>query len=79
MADMYARSGKRRVTGVQAGRLLCVSETILLQGSLHSIDMLYGRGEGRRLPPASQQRTAGGEFVDLRELRGTASGRKGSA
>jgi hypothetical protein len=60
-------SGKERTTRAQAGKMLCVSETIFPFSSRHSMSMVYGgiAADGG-LQPTPEVRMMGGEFVDLR-------------
>jgi len=54
----------------QAGKVLCVSETIFPEGSRHSVNMVYsGIHEGGGLKPAPETRMAGGDFVDFRRMK----------
>jgi 8-oxo-dGTP diphosphatase len=54
---------------VQAGKLLCVSETIFPDSSRHIVNMVFrGIESGGELKPSSDVRVRGAEFVDLREL-----------
>jgi hypothetical protein len=69
--DPYGKNRKRRVVGAQAGKLLCVSETIFPPGSRQNLNMLCwyeDTGEG------PQRRLAGGEFEGLPGIHGAAPG-----
>jgi hypothetical protein len=78
--DLSGENRKRQAMRAQAGRSLCVSETIFPGGSRHSMNMVYrGMDAGGGLKPAPQERMAGGEFVDFRRLQGAAPGTARSA
>jgi ADP-ribose pyrophosphatase YjhB (NUDIX family) len=54
---------------VQAGKLLCVSETIFPDGSRHIINMVFRASrEGGELKPSRDKRVVGSEFVSLKDL-----------
>ncbi|RJP31243.1 MAG: hypothetical protein C4536_08300 [Actinobacteria bacterium] len=62
-------TGEEIAPAAQAGKLLCVSETIFPHGSRHSMNLVYhGIGTGGAARHLSDVRMAGKEFVDLREL-----------
>ena len=62
-------AGEKRAPAVQAGKQLCVSETIFPRGSRHSFNLVYrGIGTGGRPGPPLDVRMSGGEFVDLRDM-----------
>lgn len=71
-----AATGIRNVSAAQAGRLLCVSETIYPHGPRHDVRLICGsvRTAGG-LRPSSCVRMAGEEFVDLRALAPAAPAR----
>lgn len=55
---------------VQAGKLLCVSETIFPDSSRHIVHMVFrGIEMGGELKPSQDARVAGAEFVDFRDLK----------
>jgi len=61
----------REETGleVQAGRLLCVSETLYPDGSRHIVNLVFrGVERGGELRPSSDPRVEGCAFVELDEL-----------
>jgi hypothetical protein len=61
--------GGKKAPSAQAGKLLCVSETIYPHGSRNSMNMICsGVRASEGLRPSSYVRMAGKEFVDLREL-----------
>ncbi len=63
----------REETGleVQAGRLLCVSETLYPDGSRHIVNLVFrGVERGGELRPSSDPRVEGCAFVELDELAG---------
>jgi hypothetical protein len=67
----------RGATAVQAGKALCVSETIFPAASRHVLRLVYrGFGDGGALQPGPQARLEGGEFVDL---RGSGAARPGAS
>lgn len=54
---------------VQAGKLLCVSETIFPDGSRHIVNLVFrGIEKGGELKPAADVRVVAADFVDLHEL-----------
>jgi 8-oxo-dGTP diphosphatase len=54
---------------VQAGKLLCVSETIFPDRSRHIINMVFrGIETGGELKPSQDVRVAGSEFVGFKDL-----------
>jgi hypothetical protein len=73
---LHDHSGERGTTAAQAGKLLCVSETIFPAASRHSMHLVYrGISAGGALQPTPQSGLAGSEFVDL---RGPAPARPGA-
>jgi len=63
----------REETGleVQAGRLLCVSETLYPDGSRHIVNLVFrGLERGGEIRPSSDARVEGCAFVDLGDLPG---------
>ncbi len=61
--------GENKTQAVQAGKQLCVSETIIPRGSRHSLNLVYrGMGTGGGLRTSPDVRMAGREFVDLRDI-----------
>jgi ADP-ribose pyrophosphatase YjhB (NUDIX family) len=55
---------------VQAGKLLCVSETIFPDRSRHIVNMVFrGIERGGELKPSRDVRVTGAEFVDFRDLK----------
>ena len=70
MADALAREVEEE-TGlrVQAGKLLCVSETIFPDGSRHIVNLVFrGIEKGGEIRPPADARVAAAEFVQLSEL-----------
>ncbi len=54
---------------VQAGRLLCVSETLYPDGSRHIVNLVFrGLEKGGEIRPSSDTRVEACMFVDLGEL-----------
>jgi ADP-ribose pyrophosphatase YjhB (NUDIX family) len=54
---------------VQAGKLLCVSETIFPDSSRHIVHMVFrGIERGGKLQPSRDPRVKGAEFMDFRNL-----------
>lgn len=54
---------------VQAGRLLCVSETIYPDGSRHIVHLVFeGIERGGEIRPPLDTRVKGAEFIALRDL-----------
>ena len=54
---------------VQAGKLLCVSETIFPDSSRHIVHMVFhGIEKGGRLKPSRDPRVKGAEFIDFHNL-----------
>lgn len=54
---------------VQAGKLLCVSETIFPDGSRHIVHMVFhGVERGGRLKPSRDPRVKEAEFIDFNNL-----------
>lgn len=73
--DVSGGSGRGRSTQAQAGKSLCVSETIFPQASRHSVKMVCdGAVNGARPKGVQRNKVLGGEFVDLRGLDGVAPG-----
>jgi len=66
---LTAVTSVRNASAAQAGKLLCVSETIYPHGPRHGVNLIYGgiRASGG-LRPSSYVRVVGEEFVDLRAL-----------
>ncbi len=63
----------REETGleVQAGRLLCVSETLYPDGSRHIVNLVFrGLEKGGEIRPSSDPRVEASVFVDLGDLPG---------
>ena len=78
--DLRGQTGEHGATAAQAGKLLCVSETIFPAASRHSMDLVYrGIEAGGALQPAPQTRLAGGEFIDLRGSGAARAGPAGTA
>lgn len=62
----------REETGleVQAGRLLCVSETFYPDGSRHIVNLVFkGLERGGEIRPSSDPRVKGCDFVELGDLQ----------
>jgi ADP-ribose pyrophosphatase YjhB (NUDIX family) len=54
---------------VQAGKLLCVSETIFPDASRHIVNIVFqGDEKGGEPVPGSDTRVVGADFIELHEL-----------
>lgn len=67
--DPAWKEGAAGTARAQAGKLLCLSETIYPDDTRQGVNPVYrSQRAGGGILPAPQSRMTGGEFVDLRRL-----------